>query len=89
MVSKKCLLARGFGIERARLGGALRYARGLSAHGFRARLAGALRYARGLSAHGCGTERARPGHFASLVVSKKVPPTYGDFDFFFPKYRRF
>ena len=23
------------------------------------------------------------GHFASLVVSKKVPPTYGVFDFFF------
>ena len=24
-------------------------------------------------------------HFASLVVSKKVPPTYWDFDFFFSK----
>ena len=40
---KKCLLARGFGTERARLAGALRYARGLSAQGFRARVGGALR----------------------------------------------
>ena len=56
---KKCLLARGFGTERARLAGALRYARGLSAQGFRARVGGALRYARGLSAYGSGTERAR------------------------------
>ena len=32
------------------------------------------------------------GHFASLVVSKKVPLTWWDFDFFFPKnprYRKF
>ena len=28
---------------------------------------------------------ALSGHFASLVVSKKVPATYGDFDFFFSK----
>ena len=28
----------------------------------------------------CKTSR---GHFAFLVVSKKVPATYGDFDFFF------
>ena len=55
VVSKKCLLARGFGTERPTLAGTLRYARGLSAHGFRARLGGALRYACGLSAHGFGT----------------------------------
>ena len=30
----------------------------------------------------CKTSRR---HFASLVVSKKVPATYGDFDFFFQK----
>ena len=29
--------------------------------------------------------QALSGHFASLVVSKKVPATYGDFDFFFSK----
>ena len=56
---KKCLLAHGFDIERARLAGALRYARSVSANAFRARLGGALRYARGLSVHGPGTERAR------------------------------
>jgi len=76
MVSKKCLLARGFGIERARLGGALRYARGLSAHGFRARLAGALRYARGLSAHGCGTERARLARALRFARGLKKSASY-------------
>ena len=34
----------------------------------------------------CKTSR---GHFASLVGSKKVPATWWDFDFFFPKNPRF
>ena len=69
--------------RRARLVGALCYARGFSAHGFcieRARIAGALRYARGFKisdcrANGFSTEWVRLGRGTSLRswFEKKVP----------------
>ena len=89
-LKKKCLLARDFGIERARLAWALRYARGLSAHGFPVRLAGALPYARRFSAHGFGTERARLARALRFARGLKKSASYlWGFSFFFSKYRRF
>ena len=63
--------------ERARLAGALRFARG-HYHSLKCTR---LRYTR-LQHRTCKTSR---GHFAFLVVSKKVPAINGDFDFFSQK----